>query len=44
MLAYAATKEEVVERLKRYVLVTGGAWDLNKLQVYPCWSPASKSL
>ncbi|KIW84036.1 hypothetical protein Z517_03282 [Fonsecaea pedrosoi CBS 271.37] len=44
MLAYAESKEEILERLERDVLVTGKVWDWEKLQVYPFWRPARPSI
>lgn len=35
MVALAATKEEVVERLKADVYNENGVWDLSKVQIYP---------
>lgn len=40
MIAYAATRDEVVERLTRDILVTGGVWNISSLQVYSFWRPS----
>ncbi|KAF1946160.1 hypothetical protein EJ02DRAFT_450928 [Clathrospora elynae] len=40
----AATREEVVERLKRDVYVSGGVWDLEKVQIIPFRSALRKAL
>ncbi|KAF1973178.1 hypothetical protein BU23DRAFT_554464 [Bimuria novae-zelandiae CBS 107.79] len=44
MLIGAATKEEVLERLKRDVYVKGGVWDWDKVQVIPFKSALRKAL
>jgi uncharacterized protein len=44
MICGAKTKEEVIERLKKDVYVTGGVWDLDKVQIYPFKSALRKAL
>jgi hypothetical protein len=44
MLVGARTREEVVERLKRDVYVTGGVWDWDKVQIIPFKSALRKAL
>ena len=44
MLIGASTREEVVERLKRDVYVTGGVWDWEKVQIIPFKSALRKAL
>jgi hypothetical protein len=44
MLVGAKTREEVVERLKRDVYVTGEVWDFEKLQIIPFKSALRKAL
>lgn len=35
MLAYAETKEEVMEKVKSDIYATSGVWDLSKVQIWP---------
>jgi hypothetical protein len=35
MLIYAESKEEVIERLRADIYSTAGAWDVDKLQIWP---------
>jgi uncharacterized protein YciI len=35
LLAYAETKEEVMEIVKNDIYATSGVWDLNKIQIWP---------
>jgi uncharacterized protein YciI len=35
LLAYAETKEEVLEIIKRDIYNTSGVWDLSKIQIWP---------
>lgn len=44
MLCGAKTKEEVLERLKRDVYVTGEVWDWEKVQIIPFKSALRKAL
>lgn len=44
MLIGAKTKEEVVERLEKDVYVSGGVWDLSKVQIIPFRSAIRKAL
>lgn len=44
MLIGAQTKEEVLERLKRDVYVTGKVWDWEKVQIIPFKSAIRKAL
>ena len=44
MLIGARTREEVVERLKRDVYVSGGVWDWEKVQIIPFKSALRKAL
>lgn len=44
MLVGANSKEEVVERLKKDIYVTGGVWDWDKVQIYPFKSALRKAL
>jgi len=44
MLCVAATKEEVLERMKRDIYVEGGVWDFEKIQVIPFKSAVRKAL
>jgi len=44
MLCAAKTKDEVLERLKRDVYVTGGVWDWSKVQIVPFKSAIRKAL
>lgn len=44
MLIRANSKEEVIERLKNDVYVTGGVWDWDKVQVFPFKSALRKAL
>jgi hypothetical protein len=44
VLCVAATREEVVERLKRDVYVTSGVWDFEKVQIIPFKSALRKGL
>lgn len=44
MLIAAKTKEEVIERLKRDVYVTGQVWDWEKVQIHPFKSAVRKAL
>lgn len=44
MLIRANSKEEVVERLKNDVYVTGGVWDWDKVQIFPFKSALRKAL
>lgn len=40
----AATKEEVIERLKKDIYVTGEVWDWSKVQIIPFKSALRKAL
>ncbi|KAF2745663.1 hypothetical protein M011DRAFT_405846 [Sporormia fimetaria CBS 119925] len=44
MLIAAKTKEEVLERLKKDAYVTGGIWDMSKVQIIPFKSALRKAL
>lgn len=44
MLIGAKTREEVEERLKKDVYVSGGVWDLSKVQIIPFKSALRKAL
>jgi len=44
MLVGAKTKEEVLERLKKDVYVSGEVWDLEKVQIIPFKSALRKAL
>lgn len=44
MLAYASSKEEIIERLKRDVLVNEKVWDWDSLSVRPFWRPSRQPL
>jgi hypothetical protein len=44
MLVGARTKEEVVERLKKDVYVTGNVWDWEKVQIIPFKCALRKAL
>lgn len=44
MLIGANTKEEVIERLKKDVYVTGKVWDWEKVQIIPFKSALRKPL
>jgi hypothetical protein len=44
MLIGAKTKEEVLERLKKDVYVSGEVWDFEKLQIIPFKSALRKAL
>ncbi|KAF1991103.1 hypothetical protein K402DRAFT_400582 [Aulographum hederae CBS 113979] len=44
MVAVAATKEEVLERLKKDVYTTGEVWDWEKVQIWPFKSAVRKGL
>ncbi|OJD28801.1 ycii-related domain protein [Diplodia corticola] len=44
MLAWAATKEEVLEKLKRDVYTENQVWDWSKVQIYPFKSAIRKPL
>jgi len=35
MLAYAETKEEVIESLKNDIYTKGGVWNWEKVQIWP---------
>jgi hypothetical protein len=35
MLAYAETKEEVIEKLKNDIYTKEGVWDWDKVQIWP---------
>lgn len=43
MIAHAATKEEVIEELKRDVYTSGGVWDWEKVcSVFKLWARMMK--
>ena len=44
LLAYAETKEEVVEALKKDVYSTSGVWDWSKVQIWPFRSAVRSDL
>jgi hypothetical protein len=44
MLIGAKTREEVIERLQKDVYVTGGVWDMSKVQIIPFKSALRKAL
>lgn len=44
MVCLAASKEEVLARLRRDVYVTGGVWDLDRAQVWPFRSAIRKGI
>lgn len=44
MIAHAATKEEVIERLKKDIYTTSGVWDWDKVQIYPFKSAVRTAL
>jgi hypothetical protein len=44
MLIGAKTREEVIERLKKDVYVTGEVWDWSKVQIIPFKSALRKAL
>jgi hypothetical protein len=35
LVAVAATKEEVLERLSKDIYTTSGVWDIEKVQIWP---------
>jgi hypothetical protein len=35
MLAYAETKEEVLEKIRTDIYAESGVWDLSKVQIWP---------
>lgn len=44
LIAYAETKEEVIEILKKDIYTTSGVWDLSKMQIWPFRSALRKGL
>ncbi|KAK7732928.1 hypothetical protein SLS57_000871 [Botryosphaeria dothidea] len=44
MLAWAASKEEVLEKLKKDVYTENQVWDWSKVQIYPFKSAIRKAL
>lgn len=44
MIAYAETKEEVIEAIKKDIYYTAGVWDLSKIQIWPFRSAIRKGL
>ena len=44
MLIGAKTREEVIERLEKDVYVSGGVWDVSKVQIIPFKSALRKAL
>jgi hypothetical protein len=44
MVAVATTKEEVIEVLRNDVYFKGGAWDMNRVQIWPFRSTVRSKL
>ena len=44
MVAYAETKEEVIEAIKKDIYTESEVWDLSKIQIWPFRSAIRKGL
>jgi hypothetical protein len=44
MIAYAETKEEVIDAIKRDIYTKSEVWDLSKIQIWPFRSAIRKGL